>query len=175
VFFVGTNIQFWITDYLTIVILAPKNEAFIAVILICITSPLCGATLSGFVANGIGGYKSSATIPTLILLMSIVCLLLLPIPLLNDYLSISIMLWFACFFGAIVAPIMNGVMITSVEPNLKTTANAIANFSYYLIGYFPAPFIYGHICENTGGEKSRWGLFVTFLMHIPALLLLIIV
>jgi len=112
---------------------------------------MCGASLSGFVANALGGYKSPYTMPVMILFMAIGCLLSFPIPLLNDWLSISIMLWCYFFIGAIIMPIITGVMITSVEPQLKTSANAIANFSYYFVGYFPAPFIYGYVCENTGG------------------------
>ena len=56
------------------------------------------------------------------------------------------MFWLYFFFGAMGLPIITGVMITSVEPKLKSTANALANLAYNLIGFFPAPFVYGFIC-----------------------------
>jgi len=110
--------------------------------------------------------------PAIIVLVSICGALAMPIPMLNDFLTICIMLWLYFFFGAIMLPILTGVMISSVEPHLKSKANALANLSYNLIGYFPAPFIYGAICERTGGEKSRWGLSFTFLMNAPPFILL---
>jgi len=43
---------------------------------------------------------------------------------------------------------------------------------YSLLGYFPAPFIYGLICENTGGKTSKWGMVFTFSISIPSWLFL---
>jgi len=37
-------------------------------------------------------------------------------------------------------------------------ANSWANLIYNLVGYLPAPFIYGLVIHFTGGNKSRWGL-----------------
>ena len=39
-------------------------------------------------------------------------------------------------------------------------ANSLANLSYNLLGYLPAPSIYGFVCSVTGGEKSRFGIGV---------------
>lgn len=57
-------------------------------------------------------------------------------------------------------PVLTGILLNSVPPSIKTLANSIANLMYNLIGYLPAPFIYGLAYEVTGGEKakSRWGL-----------------
>jgi len=42
--------------------------------------------------------------------------------------------------------------------------------SYNLLGYLPGPFIYGTICEYTGGKDSRWGIIFTMAMNIPIIL-----
>ena len=49
-------------------------------------------------------------------------------------------------------------MIASIPENSKEIGNSISQLFYNLIGYLPAPFIYGLICKYTGGSKSRWGL-----------------
>jgi len=36
----------------------------------------------------------------------------------------------------------------------------MANLGYNIIGWLPAPVIYGWVCEATGGKKSRWGMIV---------------
>jgi MFS family permease len=57
-------------------------------------------------------------------------------------------------------PVMTGILLNTVPPSMRTLANSIANLTYNLIGYLPAPFIYGLVYERTGGEdeESRWGL-----------------
>ena len=80
---------------------ATEEEAFLAYILITITSPLCGASISGHVANAVGGYKSKIIIPVCMFLMSICCLLSLPIPLFNNFKLICTMLWLFFFFATI--------------------------------------------------------------------------
>ena len=46
-----------------------------------------------------------------------------------------------------------------MPPSVKTTANSFANFVYNLLGYLPAPYVYGLVYDNTGGKKSIWGMF----------------
>jgi len=97
----------------------------------------------------------------------------LPIPLLDNFYLVSIFLWLYFYVGGCVMPIGTGFMISSVEPELRTKANSVAQFSYNLIGYFPAPFVYGFVCEQTGGKESRWGYIFNFAMNIPPCLLIL--
>lgn len=49
-------------------------------------------------------------------------------------------------------------MINSVDDLQKSSANSIANLCYNLLGYLPAPSVYGMISSVTGGSKSRWSM-----------------
>ena len=69
-------------------------------------------------------------------------------------------------------PLMTCVMISCVEPEMRANANAVANLSYNLFGYLPAPFVYGLITSYTGGEDSNVGLIVTFSQNIPVVILI---
>jgi hypothetical protein len=55
-------------------------------------------------------------------------------------------------------PVLTGILLNMVPPSLRTQANSIANLFYNLIGYLPAPAVYGFVYSYTGGGKSRWGL-----------------
>jgi len=44
-------------------------------------------------------------------------------------------------------PPMTGIMLSTIDPHLKTTANSLANLIYNLGGYLPGPFIYGVVFE----------------------------
>ena len=69
------------------------------------------------------------------------------------------------FFGGAVLPSITGIMLNTIDGNLKTTANSLANLSYNLIGYLPAPFIYGAIYDSGQGKNSR--LAMSALMFSP--------
>jgi Na+/melibiose symporter-like transporter len=53
-------------------------------------------------------------------------------------------------------PPLTGIMINSVPSNQKTSANSISNLLQNLLGYLPAPGLYGFIASITGGSTSRW-------------------
>ena len=63
-------------------------------------------------------------------------------------------------------------MLSTVEPELRPKANALAYFIYNILGFFPGPYIYGIVTDFTGGKNSRWGLFAAFLINIPFLIFL---
>ena len=41
---------------------------------------------------------------------------------------------------------------------MKTTANSLANLSYNMLGYLPAPFIYGAIYDFGEGKNARYAM-----------------
>ena len=71
-------------------------------------------------------------------------------------------------------PLQTGLMLTTVEPELRPKANALAYFVYNLLGFLPGPYIYGIVTDLTGGKESRWGLFAGFMINIPFLTFLVL-
>ena len=55
-------------------------------------------------------------------------------------------------------PSLPGVMLNTVDKEFKTTANSIANLSYNLLGYLPAPTVYGLIYDAGDGGNARQAL-----------------
>jgi hypothetical protein len=87
----------------------------------------------------------------------------LPIPFIDDFTMVIVLMWALLFCGGFILPILTGILLNSVGLYERTVANSLANLSYNLLGYLPAPSIYGLVCSLTGGEKSRWG--ITVLMY----------
>jgi MFS family permease len=71
----------------------------------------------------------------------------------NSFILTIVLAWLLVFFGGAILPTVTGIMINTVEPNQKTSANSLANLSYNLIGYLPAPSIYGAVSAATGSPK----------------------
>lgn len=57
-YFVITGLQFWITDYLIIVLKLPESQAFIAYSVLCISAPTTGVLIGGIVIHNLGGYHA---------------------------------------------------------------------------------------------------------------------
>ena len=48
---------------------------------------------------------------------------------------------------------MTGIMLNTVDVNQKTMANSIANLTYNIFGFLPAPFVLGVIIQSGEGEN----------------------
>lgn len=51
-------------------------------------------------------------------------------------------------------PCLSGIMLESIEPKFKATGNAIANVSYNLLGFLPAPSVYGFVFDYGDGNNA---------------------
>jgi hypothetical protein len=69
-----------------------------------------------------------------------------------------ILVWTQFFCGGFCLPALMSMQINTVPQSTKTTANSVANCVYNLLGYLPAPYIYGLVYDATGGADSRWGM-----------------
>ena len=71
-------------------------------------------------------------------------------------------------------------MLSTVDKANKTTANALANLSYNLLGYLPAPTVYGLIYDAGKGGNATEAMatlmlttFVVLFFHLGACYLII--
>ena len=90
----------------------------------------------------------------------------LPMPWFTEFWVVGLLTWLLLFFGGFIVPPLTGVMINSVPPKHRTSANSISNLLQNLLGFLPAPFLYGLITKYTGGAKSMWGMFMLFYSSI---------
>lgn len=69
-------------------------------------------------------------------------------------------------------PSMTGIMLSTVDGQFKTSANSLANLSYNLLGYLPAPTVYGLIYDAGDGGNAR--IAMATLMFTPSISLICI-
>ena len=69
-------------------------------------------------------------------------------------------------------PGMTGIMLSTVDSQFKTSANSMANLFYNLLGYLPAPTVYGLIHDAGEGNNAQYALAV--LMFMPTISLVCI-
>jgi len=164
--FVVTGIQFWISDYMREVMNIPSSKVYILFSIICITGPTLGVLSGGFFIQYLGGYTNKMALDACFKISIIAALCGIFLPFFNIVWIFVVFMWFLLFFGGSITPGLTGIMIASIPEKSKEIGNSISQLFYNLIGYLPAPFIYGLICKYTGGSKSRWGLVVLVLWGV---------
>lgn len=96
----------------------------------------------------------------------------LPIPFIYNFTLSVALVWGLIFFGAFILPSVTGIMINTVPPNQKTSANSLANLSYNLLGYLPAPSIYGAVSAASGSQRIALGSILYMTIAIQTLLII---
>ena len=172
-FFVVGGIQYWASDYFIEVIGVPKADTHYYFGTTCITAPVFGAVMGAWAGSKLGGFRAKYTFMSCIMCVLVCVVLGYIMPSINTVRLLVLDIWLMLFFGAYCLPIATGVMLTTVPSDMRSQANSLANFSYNFLGYFPAPVIYGIICQYTGGKTSRWGM--TFIMYSTSLAAIFIV
>ena len=156
IYFILTGIQFWVTDYLITTLDMDEGSVHIAFGLISITGPIFGVIIGGNVTSYLGGFREKWALITT-LLMSVLCLLTsAPAPFTTNSTAFLTLLWFLLFFGGYMMPSLSGMMLETIPVDLKTTGNSIANISYNLLGFLPAPGVYGFVYDyGLGGNATE--------------------
>lgn len=150
---------------MTVVLGLEESKVTIVFIVVCLTGPVAGVILGGlFVQNVIGGYEKKASMLFITIQISIATLLVFPIYYMNTLNSVGINLWLLMFFGASCIPILQGVTISSLPPNLRASGNSFCNLLIFALGFSCAPYFYGFVYNETKDYDPRLAFMATLSM-----------
>ena len=134
--------------------------------------PILGVGLSGFIFDTMGGYNGMKTPVVFSAVMTVSGIsALLSVASTNRWWAMFTIL-IELFTGGLCVPVLTGYMLNTVPRNLQTEANSIANLTYNLLGFFPAPSIYGVVYQMNGSGNNRYGMLTiqAFGILIPIVL-----
>ena len=134
------------------------DKVYITFAIVCITAPTLGVLIGGYIIGNLGGYTDKRALQTCYHFSVIAGCCGLPLPIVNSFWLFTTLMWFTLFFGGSIMPGLTGILLSSIDEDSKEASNSITHFCYNLIGYLPAPVLYGIVCNITGGKESRWGL-----------------
>ena len=112
-----------------------------------ISAPTSGIIFSVIVFSCIGGYNKSRAHDAVCIFGLLACFAACPTPFLNDRNALYVLLWLVFFFGSIMLAPLVGIMLNQVKATRRTTANSLATMCYNLLGFLPAPFIFGLVAD----------------------------
>ena len=111
------------------------------------TGPALGSIIGGSITTKLGGFKSKKSLIVTLCFCLICAGCSVPLPYVNNFKDCVVLLWFLLFFGASILPCMTGIMLNTVDEELKTMANSLAFMSYNFLGKI-SPFIYGLVYDS---------------------------
>jgi MFS family permease len=156
--FIVTAIQYWITDYLTIVIQADRDAITIAFVVTCVTAPTLGIIIGGCIVQRYGGYESKVASLWCVIFAGIAGCCSISIPIFNDIIGFAIVLWLFFFFGGAIVPNIVGIYISSLPIELRGAGNSFSNTLINGFGYLPAPYVYGAVFDATADVNKKISL-----------------
>lgn len=171
-YFIITALQYWISDYMITVLKVSKAKVFVFFIIISTTAPMAGLLIGGKFSEYLGGYTGPYALTFSLISSLIATLCSLPIPFLDNYKITLVLFWLELFFGAAMQPTLIGLMISSVPQKVRSLGNAVAQFSFNLLGYLPSPILYGWVTSLDPHKPSRWGMILTSFWSLWGLIFL---
>jgi hypothetical protein len=170
-------IKFWGNEYMELVLgIEDSSLRTIFFGILTLTGPTLGLVFGGFIGGKIGGYHVKPTILVTLLFDFLACLFGLPssfIPKGHEYMYL-VVAWVFSFFSTSVMPLETGIILASVDINLKGDALSFTNFMLNLIGNLPPPFVYGFINQHWGDKNKHLAMNWVFYIRITSLVVVLL-
>ena len=166
IFIIVSALQFWINDYMENVLLISKKSNLTIFLIVMITSPSIGIFSGGIIGDKIGGYQSINSLYFVLYCSIFAEIISLIYPFTNNI----IFFWVFLFIGSCILPIINGIVICSVDKKYNGTSNAASTFLYNVFGRFIGPFLYG-VFRGLYGKNSKIPMVIILNLIILPLIL----
>lgn len=112
--FIITGIQFWITDYMTEVLLVSQTKVFVSFAIVCISAPTLGVLSGGYMIEKLGGYTDKRALDACFKISIIAACCGIPLPLLNNFPVFVLFMWLLLFFGGSIVPGLTGKLSVNI-------------------------------------------------------------
>lgn len=138
-YFVVTGIQFWMTDYLVQVIKAPYGSVLGAFAATSATGPVFGVVFGGWFIDRVGGYHGLAgrakTSFYCAVFGCIAVFFAIPAAFVKSFSVLITLVWFVLFWGGAIIPGATGLLLASVNADLRQFSSAMSMLMYNIGGY----------------------------------------
>lgn len=171
----NTCLHHWLADFIRTIIPNEKQiKITICYSIICFAGPLGGLITNSFFKKWIGSYESQKSSFSLIFLQLGASIFACSIAFMNTTIKITICSILFFFFNSSVLPLIQGVLITSVDKDLSTSAFSLSSISTQILTSGTAPLLYGYIHEKYKNKYPFLAMLATMSIHFIAVPLLII-
>jgi len=173
--FISTAIIFWATDYFFNVLKSGKENVLPVFILISLSGPVLGIIIGGaIVQKAAKGYEGKHSIFFCFIFGICAFSSTIPVSFVDNKYIFAVILWSVLFFGGAIIPNIQGIMISSLQPNLRAAGNSLSNILQNSLGFLPAPFVYGVIYEYSKSSQPKLAMIVVLSYSIVGVMFICI-
>ena len=176
-------VQYWGDKYMEKVLHMEKSERFIAFGCLCILGPIVGILVGGIICSKLGGYENKKSMIFLIILIFMGSIISELAAVHTIKILFIILSWFFLFFTCAAIPAETGIIISSLENNLRGDGFALTNCINNLMGNFPASYFFSLVSdlfekkitdENKNYKHYRYAWCISMGYNFIGLILIII-
>ena len=142
-FFIITVIQQWMNDYLQKVIHFSSENAVFVFLIVAVTALPTGIIIGGIIVQKLGGYSSIKATYMIIINSGICSLIAVAFAFVTNKVGFIVLTWPYLFLGASIVPCLAGAIVASIPLELKGSGCSLYFISVNLLGFAPAPTVYG--------------------------------
>ena len=174
----NTCLHFWLADFIRNVIKEDNQlKVTISYSIICFAGPFGGIVANAVLKPCIGGYETRKSSWPLVFLQVIASILAISIGFMKSTFSVCVMTILYLIFNSSALPLVQGILISCVDPELSATGFAIASILTQSLTSGATPFIYG-VINDRYKDKYPWLAMVSVMslqfVAVPLLILLAI-
>jgi hypothetical protein len=177
-------VQYWGDKYMESVLQMEEFSRFLCFGGLCLLGPILGITFGGYVCNLIGGYQKRGAMVFIIILMLVTSIISSAIAIHKITFLFILSAGFYLLVICAAMPPESGIIISSLENNLRGDGFALSNCLLNLLGSFPPSYAFSMISdsikENLNDEDRghfehyRYAWIITMLYNFVGLLFIII-
>lgn len=174
-FIIVSGIQFWINDYLEFCLLIDdEKKRLYAIAFVVITSPTAGIILGGILSTRLGGYDTEKAIYIPLISSFLVSILAYITPSTTNIFVFIPLFWTHLFLGSVLLPVVNGIILVSVDKKYAGSASSISTLFYNIAGRLPGPNLYAFYKSKINNKNSRIPFLLLLNMAIPGFIAVLI-
>ena len=165
IFIIVSGVQFWINDYIEHVLgVEDKALRLLIFTIIIATSPVIGLLFGGILGQKIGGYDNEKSIYIPLFSSFFVCIFANIVVFVKNRILFAICFWLYLFFGSLIIPVANGIVLCSVDKQYSGSASSVSKFLYNILGKIIGPNFYSWFKVIANDKSSKIPMW--FLLNI---------
>ena len=140
-------VQYWGDKYMELVLKIDTTIRFILFSALCLLGPILGMIFGGVVCSKLGGYNKRRAMTFTIILLIISSVVSSLITIGNNIYIFVIFAWVYLFFICAAIPPESGIIIVSLDNNLRGDGFSLSNSILNLTGSFPSSYAFGGLLD----------------------------
>ena len=140
-------VQYWGDKYMEFVLQIKTTLRFILFAGLCLLGPILGIVFGGVICSKLGGYNKRKAMSFTVILLIVAAIFSSLVTIGNNTVIFILFSWCYLFFLCAAIPPESGIIISSLDKNLRGDGFSLSNSILNLLGSFPSSYVFGALLD----------------------------